>query len=186
MSAGPSAGTASFSVDSARGLESLGEALGRALEKELSRHTSLLLALDGELGAGKTTLTAGTLRALGVRSRITSPTYSLVHPYVAKFPDSGEPVHVLHVDLYRVKLPAELDELDLLEDRLAVPGAARQLLMVEWFENAAGRLGAPDIAMLLRYAQSGRQVRMQGISRTGQRIVALLRNGARLETDSAL
>ncbi len=172
-----SALTASFSVDSARGLEALGESLGRALEKD-HNGKSLLIALDGELGAGKTTLAAGTLRALGVRSRITSPTYSLVHPYVAKSGDSGEQVHVLHVDLYRIKLPAELDELDLLEDRLAVPGGARQLLMVEWFENAAGRLGAPDIAVHLRHAQSGRRVRMQGISRIGKRIVALLRDGA--------
>ena len=180
-----SALTASFSVDSARGLEALGEALGRALKKD-HNGKSLLIALDGELGAGKTTLAAGTLRALGVRSRITSPTYSLVHPYVAKSSETGEQVHVLHVDLYRVKLPAELDELDLLEDRLLVPGAARQLLMVEWFENAAGRLGTPDIAVLLQHAQSGRRVRMQGISRAGQRIVALFRNGARPELDSAV
>ena len=181
MSPGSSAQTASFRAGSERGLATLGQALGLALERTLGGGTSLLVGLDGELGAGKTTLAAATLKALGVHSRITSPTYGLVHPYAVNLNDSGAAVDVLHVDLYRLQQPVELDELDLLADASTTPGAGGRLLLVEWLENACGRLGAPDVAVFLRHAEPGRLVTARGNSQAGRRIVQLLRTARHRE-----
>jgi len=66
-----------------------------------------LVALNGELGAGKTTLTRGLGEALGVRGAVTSPTFVLArtHPRV-----DGAPL--VHVDAYRLQSAVELDDLD--------------------------------------------------------------------------
>lgn len=84
-----------------------------------------LVALNGELGAGKTTFTRGLGAALGVRGAVTSPTFVLArtHPRT----DGGAPL--LHVDAYRLGGPAELDDLDL--------DYAGSIVVVEW---AAGML----------------------------------------------
>lgn len=78
-----------------------------------------LVALNGELGAGKTTLTRGLGRALGVRGPVTSPTFVLArtHPRA-----HGAPL--VHVDAYRLSNPAELDDLDL--------DYAGSIVVVEW------------------------------------------------------
>lgn len=83
-----------------------------------------LIALNGELGAGKTTLVRGMGAALGVRGSVTSPTFVLArtHPRV-----SGAPL--VHVDAYRLSSPAELDDLDL--------DYEGSIVVVEW---AAGML----------------------------------------------
>jgi len=82
-----------------------------------------VLFLEGELGAGKTTLTQGLVGALGFREPVTSPTYALMNAYPTP---AGR---ALHVDAYRVRDVAELYEMDLedliLESRLSV---------IEWGE----------------------------------------------------
>ena len=84
-----------------------------------------LVALNGELGAGKTTMTRGLGAALGVRGAVTSPTFVLArtHPRL----DGGAPL--VHVDAYRLSSPAELDDLD-----IDYPAS---IVVVEW---AAGML----------------------------------------------
>jgi tRNA threonylcarbamoyladenosine biosynthesis protein TsaE len=83
--------------------------------------------LHGDLGAGKTTLVRGLVRALGGRGAVRSPTYSLLETYALA------PWEVLHIDLYRLAGPAEVQALGLADfDR---PGA---LWLIEWPE----RLGA--------------------------------------------
>ncbi|WP_349898729.1 tRNA (adenosine(37)-N6)-threonylcarbamoyltransferase complex ATPase subunit type 1 TsaE [Parafrigoribacterium soli] len=84
-----------------------------------------LVALNGELGAGKTTLTRGLGAALGVRGTVTSPTFVLARTHQR---DSGEPP-LVHVDAYRLSSPAELDDLDI--------DYAASIVVVEW---AAGML----------------------------------------------
>lgn len=83
-----------------------------------------LLFLEGELGAGKTTLTQGLLAALGFEGAVTSPTYALMQLYPTP---AGQ---VLHVDAYRVRDPNELYEMDL--DELI---AGSRLSIVEWGER---------------------------------------------------
>ena len=169
---------AAFSALSVDGLTALGRTLGGALKETVAGRPFLLLALDGELGTGKTTLAAATLGALGVRSRVSSPTYGLVHAHAFALGGTGPKVEVLHVDLYRLRQPAELDELGLEDGIQSTLAAAGQVLLVEWFENARGRLGSPDLAFRLRHAKPGRLVELRAHSTPGGRILRLLREAA--------
>lgn len=173
--------TATFTARSADGLTALGRALGGALKEVIDGSPFLLLALDGELGAGKTTLAAATLGALGVQSPVTSPTYGLVHAHVFALGSAGRKVEVLHVDLYRLRHTAEMDELGLEDGVQSTPATASQLLLVEWFENARGRLGRPDLAFRLEHAKPGRLVSLRAHSTSGGRILRLLRGAAHPE-----
>lgn len=84
-----------------------------------------VIALSGQLGAGKTSIARGLLAALGLEDEAPSPSFAIVQPYdppEVRFP-------VLHVDLYRIDDPAEADELGLDDAR------ADSLLIVEWPER---------------------------------------------------
>lgn len=177
---GPAAVYCARSVD---GLAALGGALGGALKEAVAGRPYLLLALDGELGTGKTTLAAATLAALGVRSRVTSPTYGLVHAHAFALGGTGRQAEVLHVDLYRLRHPAELDELGLEDGIQSTPAAACQVLLVEWFQNARGRLGPPDLAFHLMHAKPGRLVELRAHSTAGRQILRLLRKAAHPELE---
>lgn len=97
-------------------------ALGAALARALPAGAALFL--EGELGAGKTTLTQGLIAALGFADAVTSPTYALMHAYPTP---AGR---VLHVDAYRVRDVAELYEMDL-EDLML----GSRLSVIEWGEG---------------------------------------------------
>jgi tRNA threonylcarbamoyladenosine biosynthesis protein TsaE len=119
------------------------EALGTALAAPLaraSRDGAVIVYLEGPLGAGKTTLARGLLKGLGHTGRVRSPTFTLLEPY-----ELGSR-QVIHLDLYRLTDPGELDYLGL-ED-LVVPGA---IVLVEWPERGAGRLPAADLLIALDY-----------------------------------
>jgi tRNA threonylcarbamoyladenosine biosynthesis protein TsaE len=141
-------------------------ALGARLAQALlaaPRDRSYLVALSGELGAGKTTLVSGLLSALGHVGPTRSPTYTLIEPYRL----AGWDVH--HCDLYRLRHPDELEDLGLRD--LAVPGS---LLLVEWPERAEGRLGTPDIELALTYDGDGRACEVRAQTAAGQRLAAQL------------
>jgi tRNA threonylcarbamoyladenosine biosynthesis protein TsaE len=111
----------------------------------LSRFTGLVF-LHGELGAGKTTLVRGYLQALGHEGPVKSPTYTLIEPYEI----AGR--RVLHLDIYRLGDPAELEYMGIRDDL-----GEENTLLVEWPERASGFLGQPDIEIDLDYAESGRK-----------------------------
>ncbi|MDE2491154.1 MAG: tRNA (adenosine(37)-N6)-threonylcarbamoyltransferase complex ATPase subunit type 1 TsaE, partial [Elusimicrobia bacterium] len=103
----------------ARDTEALGEALGRTLR------AGDLVLLEGELGAGKTTLVRGLARGAGYRGRVSSPSFALAHVY------RGRRLTVHHLDLYRLRA-ADLGELGL-DDLLRDPRGA---VVVEWPRRA--------------------------------------------------
>ena len=142
--------------------EAATEALGAALA---TRCTSGLVFLEGELGAGKTTLVRGWLRELGHSGAVKSPTYTLVESYRV----AGRTVH--HFDLYRLTDPEELEYLGL--DGY-FDGAA--LCLVEWPERGGGMLGSPDLSIRLTVAGEGREARLEGLSEAGRAWVAALDN----------
>jgi tRNA threonylcarbamoyladenosine biosynthesis protein TsaE len=84
-----------------------------------------VIALSGQLGAGKTSIARGLLAALGLEDEAPSPSFAIVQPYAP--PEVRLPV--LHVDLYRIDDPAEADELGLDDAR------HDSLLLVEWPER---------------------------------------------------
>lgn len=113
--------------------------------------------LEGELGAGKSTLARAWLRALGVTGAIKSPTYALVERYPLP---TGEAVHL---DLYRLAAAGELDFLGL--DELA---ADASLWLVEWPERGGDGLPAPDLVITLATEGQGRRAGLQAGSEAGQ------------------
>jgi tRNA threonylcarbamoyladenosine biosynthesis protein TsaE len=119
-----------------------------------------LIILSGELGAGKTFLTRGIARALGLpaRIRVVSPTFGLVLEYATQ-------PRLVHADLYRLTQPHEVAELGLLEQR--DDGA---LLIVEWGEPYARVLGGDALLVRLECVP-----RRAGIECTGSRSRELLK-----------
>ena len=120
-------------------------AYGEALARELPR--TALVFLEGDLGAGKTTLARGILRGLGFDGHVKSPTYTLVEPY--GFSD----IQVYHFDFYRIKDPRELDFIGLDEFL-----AEEAIKLIEWPERAAGYLPAADVVIRIRRKDAGRIV----------------------------
>jgi tRNA threonylcarbamoyladenosine biosynthesis protein TsaE len=136
--------------------EALAAALARALPADYRGYT---LLLEGELGAGKSTLARALIRRLGAAGPVPSPTYTLVEPY--SLPGGT----VYHVDLYRVADPDELEFLgwDELDDGLRI---------VEWPEHAPELERAADLRLRLRYSGSGRAADVEALSARGHAILA--------------
>lgn len=111
------------------------EALGASLAAAV--RPGDVIALSGPLGAGKTSVARGLLRALGLAGEAPSPSFAIVQPYAP--PELRIPV--LHVDLYRLNDPAEVEELGLEE------ALVDSVLVVEWPERA-GAGAWPDALRL--------------------------------------
>jgi tRNA threonylcarbamoyladenosine biosynthesis protein TsaE len=114
--------------------------------------------LAGDLGAGKTTLARGLLRSLGVTGAVRSPTYTLVEIY-----ELGA-LTALHLDLYRLSDPAELDNLGLREW-----ARGGHLWLVEWPERGAGRLPAADLVITLSAGDAGHEIEVAATTDQGAR-----------------
>lgn len=148
------------------------EALGARLADALRAATSAeprgrairgLVYLEGQLGAGKTTLARGLILGLGFAGPVKSPTYTLVEPYVRG------PLAVYHFDLYRLGDP---EELEYLGARDYFAGEA--LCLVEWPERAAGWLPPADLHLRLSVAGEGRRVEATPRTPLGERLGAVL------------
>ncbi len=144
--------------------EAATRALGAALARTLEGGGVVLL--HGDLGAGKTTLARGFLRALGHAGAVRSPTYTLLEPYTVA---AGA---VYHLDLYRLADAEELDYLGLRD--LDEPGAT---FLVEWPERGRGALPPADLEVRLDHAGDARSATLVGLSPRGAAWLA------RLETD---
>jgi tRNA threonylcarbamoyladenosine biosynthesis protein TsaE len=106
-----------------------------------------VVTLSGELGAGKSTFARGALRSLGVQGTIKSPSYTLMEVY--ELPS----VQVLHLDLYRLRDPNELENLGLADYHR--PG---HLWLIEWPERGAGRLPPADLGFVFSIGADGHRV----------------------------
>jgi tRNA threonylcarbamoyladenosine biosynthesis protein TsaE len=109
-----------------------------------TRPPRAIVHLRGDLGAGKSTFARALLRALGVRGAIRSPTYTLVERY--PLDDGGD---ALHLDLYRIGDPGELEFLGL-------DAGEGTLWLVEWPERGGTALPPADIDVLLALEGDGR------------------------------
>lgn len=122
------------------------EALGHLLAQ--AQPERAIVHLHGDLGAGKSSLARAWLRALGVTGAVRSPTYTLVehYPYAdARLPDGGK---ALHLDLYRIGDPGELEF-------LALDDAAATLWLVEWPERGGAALPSADLGISLAVDPAG-------------------------------
>lgn len=120
-----------------------------------------VLALHGDLGAGKTQLVRGMAEGLGADpDQIASPTFVLIHEYQGRLP-------LAHIDLYRLASPEELDHLgwaDYLD--------GRWIVAVEWAEHAGPLL--PDDRLVVHLQHRGARVRLVTCTATGPASAALL------------
>jgi len=132
----------------------------------------LVIALDGELGSGKTTLTGGFLAALGIEGPYRSPTYTLIEPYEA----AGR--RVSHLDLYRVAAPHEVAELGLRD--LLEPGA---VLIVEWASRAQDVLAARDLHLQLGYGPGPESRTVEATARSPAGATLLLAIGSSVDAE---
>ncbi len=106
-----------------------------------------LVTLSGELGTGKSTFARGVLRALGATGPIKSPSYTLLELY--ELPG----INVVHLDLYRLTDPDELENLGLSDYHR--PG---HLWLIEWPERAAGRLPVADLGFVFSITSTGHRI----------------------------
>lgn len=134
------------------------QALGAELAARLAVGDVLLL--HGDLGAGKTTLTQGIARALGVRGPVTSPTFTLVSEHRLPTPVRGID-RLYHLDLYRLNDPDELESIGY-EDYLAPDDGVS---IIEWPERAGGWL--PDRALIIEILPAGEDRRLVRLRRLG-------------------
>ena len=137
----------------------LGARLGRRLA-DSRVGSAIVIYLNGELGAGKTTFVGGLLREIGVQGPVRSPTYTLIEPYEVR----GKTFY--HLDLYRLQEPRELEPLGLRE--LLVDGAT---LLVEWAERGGARLPPPDLSLDFRYqGVDARQIHLVANTNVGKQL----------------
>jgi len=152
-----------LTVESAAEMEALGARLAKGLAP------GMLITLDGDLGAGKTTLVRGLLRALGHEGPVRSPTFTLVEPY------DLDARRIRHFDLYRVADPGELEYIGL---RDYLDGEA--VCLVEWPGRGEGQLPAADIAIVIEIAGAGRRVDCRAGSETGRKLALEAGCGTRI------
>jgi tRNA threonylcarbamoyladenosine biosynthesis protein TsaE len=135
------------------------EALAAMFAKDPDR--GLVIFLQGELGAGKTTFARGFLRRCGVQGIVKSPTYTIVEPY-----QLDNQVMCYHFDLYRL---VDAEELEFTGARDYFDG--RSVCLVEWPEKAEGFLPVPDISCQLEYHSAGRRARFSAMTDKGREVM---------------
>ena len=147
--------------------EALGARLAAALLEDADANTPSAvhgsIHLQGQLGAGKTTLVRGLAHALGIEGPIKSPTYTLVEPY------THGSIKLYHFDLYRL---ADGEELEYLGARDAFAEAA--VFVIEWPERAGDWLPEPDLQVQLRIAGTGRDAQLRPGTARGEALLAIL------------
>ncbi len=138
--------------------ESEQEAVGAALAKAVP--PACVIYLEGDLGAGKTTLARGFMRGLGHQGAVKSPSYTLIEPYELK------DRRCFHFDLYRLADPGELEYLGVRD--LLVEDA---VLLVEWPDRGEGGLPPADLIVRISYRKTGRKLQLLAMSEIGEELI---------------
>jgi len=138
------------------------ENLGNQLS--LCVNSSVNIAMDGQLGAGKTTLVRGFVQAKGHHGSVRSPTYTFIESYF--FSD----LEIHHIDLYRLSSPEDIESLTISEYM-----GHNSVLFIEWASNAFQYLNEHiDIHVSIVIDGFSREVKMDAITKKGEQILANL------------
>nr|VFJ69012.1 MAG: tRNA threonylcarbamoyladenosine biosynthesis protein TsaE [Candidatus Kentron sp. FW] len=131
---------------SADSMERLGGYIARVRQK------GGIIYLQGELGAGKTTMARGIVRAFGITEPVKSPTYTLVESYITPS------ICIYHLDLYRLQDPEELEYIgirDYFDEKV--------LTLIEWPERGNSNIPPPDLIVSIEVLPSGRSLTLYGL-----------------------
>ncbi len=138
-------------------------ALGATLAPGL--RPGMVIYLSGDLGAGKTTLVRGVLRALGVTERVKSPTFTLLELYTVSS------LYLHHFDFYRFNRSEEWVDAGFREYF-----NSESVCLVEWPEKAGGQLPAPDVKIEMEVDGSGRSVTINAHTEIGDNCLTRLQH----------
>lgn len=144
----------SLFLENEKATDRFGEDFALALKK------GDLVTLQGDLGAGKTSLSRAIIRTLADDDAldVPSPTFTLVQAYdLPRF-------SLNHADLYRINEPEEIDELGFAE------ALKSGVLLVEWPEKAEGALEKPDFSVFLEHHENGRKVTVKAEGQAAERL----------------
>ena len=141
------------------------EASTLALGKKLAEIVpeQCLVFLQGDLGAGKTTLIRGFLQGLGYQGAVKSPTYTLVESYQMNHKQ------IFHFDLYRLNDPEELEYIGI-RDYFT----QNTICLIEWPERAKNLLPVADLTCYIRANTTSREVTFTATNRCGEKIIQRL------------
>ena len=147
----------------------IGERLGGALQ------TGDILCLQGDLGAGKTTLVQGIAQGWGSLDSVSSPTFILVNAYrrADEKKDGTTPPLLFHMDAYRLDSASEAEELDL--DSMLAEGA----LIVEWPERMPELIPAENLWLTIEHTgETERELKFAASGKRYEELLGLIREGA--------
>ncbi|QIW15511.1 tRNA (N6-adenosine(37)-N6)-threonylcarbamoyltransferase complex ATPase TsaE [Pasteurellaceae bacterium RH1A] len=152
-----------FSFSNEEQMLAFGSQLAQQFAQYLAQNTenSLVIYLNGELGAGKTTLSRSIVRQFGYQGNVKSPTYTLVEEY--QLPALA----IYHFDLYRLADPEELEFMGI-RDYFR----PQTLCLLEWASRGQGMIPEADLLVQINYQAQGRELVLQAQSAAGQAILA--------------
>jgi len=140
----------------------MGSQLANLVKNELKQ--GLVVYLNGDLGAGKTTLTRGFVQGMGHQGHVKSPTYTLVEPYEL------DHWQVYHFDLYRLSDPEELEYMgirDYFNDNCCC--------FIEWPEKGQGMLADADLIINMAYSDEQRMITLNAGTDLGRHTLSMLK-----------
>lgn len=140
-----------FQLENEEALLTFGQQFAERLRRYLSESPShsLVIYLNGELGAGKTTFSRSIINTFGHQGNVKSPTYTLVEEYTLP------PFAIYHFDLYRLADPEELEFMGI-RDYFR----PQTLCLIEWAERGLGMIPEADLVIQLNYAEQGRTLQL--------------------------
>lgn len=122
---------------------------GEILKTKIKSKNALVFALSGNLGSGKTTFAQGFLRGLGIKKKITSPTFVLIKNYELRITNYGNYKRIYHIDCYRVKKSADLTALGLKE----ILKNPENIVLIEWPERIKRALPKNTIWLKFKHGE---------------------------------
>ena len=139
-------------------LEAFGRKFGRKVLKSSVGHSARIIALSGELGAGKTTFLHGFAKGLGIKARITSPTFILARrhriPKTRNKKQDTRYKYFWHLDVYRLRNEKDLDSIDFKE----IISDPCNIVAVEWADRIKKAIPYSALWIQLSHHKRGRRV----------------------------